>query len=285
MSAVAQAPGPGLCPVRMSDRLPCGRPLYLAPGSGGPPAACLMHNKEWTHKDTTQFHQEIQDILHGVSAHHRPRDTFDFSGFVFLSTDFRRQSFNRTAVFASAEFPLGACFDGAQFLSDAKFTNAVFKKESRFFQTEFLGSPLFLLAEFHEGAFFTLSRFAHGTSFRLATFGPHKEDHQALRDPKPQMADFTGVGFKQPEEVSFYKANEYCTQGLLARFVNCEIQRVRFDDVNWYRPYGRLLLQDEIDIVSPAAEQDADPLIQRDEYGLVAISYRQLVSNFERVRN
>lgn len=58
-------------------------------------------------------------------------------------------------------------------------------------------------------------------------------------------------------------------------------------DVNWHRQDGRMMLQDELDIVEPVkSDANAKPAEERlpsKPYELVAIAYRQLISNFEKV--
>src|SRR2546422_8937073 len=104
------APAP-TCPVMMSDRLPCRPPIYHAPGSSDPNPPCIMHHRETT-KDPLQFRQEIDAILAGTSADHRPKDKFDFTQFVFPETNFSRAKFTQHAYFSSASFTQHAYFSG-----------------------------------------------------------------------------------------------------------------------------------------------------------------------------
>jgi len=63
-------------------------------------------------------------------------------------------------------------------------------------------------------------------------------------------------------------------------------------DVNWHKQAGRMVLQNELDVTAPRGPGEAKgtegqkkkrPTETR--YELVAVVYRQLVNNFERVRN
>src|SRR5437870_12104741 len=99
----AQQPGAPTCPIEMSDGFPCGRNIYHAPGSANPDSLCIMHCAETT-KNPVEFRQEIDAILAGTSADHRPKHRFDFTGFVFPEADLSRATFTQDAYFSGATF-------------------------------------------------------------------------------------------------------------------------------------------------------------------------------------
>ncbi|MEK7214008.1 MAG: hypothetical protein AAB289_00215, partial [Chloroflexota bacterium] len=119
-------------------------------------------------------------------------------------------------------------------------------------------------ADFH-GATFTQDAVFHRTGF-----GP-KADARASGN-SPAIADFRWAEFKHPEQVHFYQTNQESRQGLRARLGNCLIAGVRFEDVNWHREGGRLVLQDELDRGTPAFLG----------YEVVAIAYRRLSENCDK---
>jgi hypothetical protein len=236
------APAP-TCRVWMSDLLPCGRPTYLAPGSMDPNLPCIMHCRETT-KDPVQFRQEIDAILAGKSAHHRPKDRFDFTRFVFPKANFSGATFAQMAYFRRATFTQDAYFSAATFTQEADFGRATFAHHANFF-----------------GATFTQK-----ADFRRATFA--------------QQADFASTEFRRPEQVRFNRVNQQKgAPSLRARFVNCRVEGVQFVDVNWHRQGGRMVLQDELDLTDGTIGEAAGPPCE-----LVAIAYRQLVNNFEKER-
>src|SRR5438128_7429954 len=123
------------CPVKMSDDLPCGRQIYHAPGGGGS-LHCIMHCRETT-KHPVKFRQEIDAILAGTSADHRPKDRFDFTGFVFPEADFRFAKFTQNANFRGATFTQDAYFSEAKFTQNANFRGATFTQNAYFRDAEF----------------------------------------------------------------------------------------------------------------------------------------------------
>src|SRR2546426_3242540 len=119
MSKAQQPSAPeSTCPVLMSDGLRCGRRIYHAPGSADPHPRCIMHCREA--KDPVQFRQEIDAMLGGTSVHHRPKDKFDFTQFVFPEADFSQTTFTQDANFSGAKFTQDANFS-ATFTQHATF--------------------------------------------------------------------------------------------------------------------------------------------------------------------
>jgi hypothetical protein len=195
----------------MSDRKPCGRPIFDDPEKveNDRKPVCLMHStaliKTW---ESTQVQQEIQAILDGTSTYNRRKDTHDFSGFVFLKpANFLRVTFTQKAVF------LGATFAG----------NADFRETT----------------------------FIEGADFSYTSFIPFGVREVADGAPDPEwsaIADFRGAQFMKPTEVRFFQANKEEQEGLRARFLHCEIEQFDFTDVHWYKLGNRIALQDEIDL-------------------------------------
>ncbi len=298
------APAP-TCPVKMTDALPCGRPIYHAPGSADPNPPCIMHCREAT-KDPVQFRQEIDAILTGTSAHHRHKDKLDFTGFVCLEADFSDATFTQEAYFSNATFAQEAnfsratfaqeaYFSRATFTQDANFIGATFTQNARFYSAAFTQDANFISATFTQNANFigatlvqdanfigaTLvqdANFSHATftqdaDFSSATFTQNADFSSATFT---QTAGFRWTEFRQPELVRFYRVNQKeGAPGLRARFVNCRVEGVQFADVRWHRQGGRMVLQDELDLTGPAP---------RPAHELVASAYRQLVNNFEKER-
>src|SRR5437899_520682 len=250
-----RAPAPTCAVIMMSDRLPCGRPIYHAPGSAGPSVHCIMHCRETT-KDPLQFRQEIDAILGGTSTNHRPKDGFDFTGFVFFEANFSGEYFTQNHDFSFATFTQKANFFRAVFTKNANVN-------ANSSTAHFIQHADFSFLDFAEKAPCSVASFTQNANFSGATF--------------TQNADFRGTEFRQPELVRFRQVNQKeDAPRLRARFVNCRVEAVQFADVNWHRPGGRLVLQDELDLTDPPHGDLT--------HELVAIAYRQLVSNFEKER-
>lgn len=163
----------------------------------------------------------------------------------YIETKLAHEDFNFSQVF----FP-----DPADF-SLGTLNNA------HFFGAQFMGRVNFARVEFTGDGDFRVARFAGAADFSSAKFAG--------------IANFIGATFEQPARVRFYQVNKDSAQGLRARFRNCDgIEGVRFEDVYWHRQRGRMVLQDELDVREGKSK----------DYELVAIAYRRLVNNFEKVR-
>ncbi len=109
----------------------------------------------------------------------------------------------------------------------------------------------------------------------------------------PTMVDFSGAHFENPSRVKFSEVNKKSEKGFRARFIDCNIKDVQFVDVNWHRWSGRRVLQDEIDIIGPIKKEESEYQqfvkqtfgTEPTPYELVAAAYRQLINNFEQVRD
>jgi len=187
------------------------------------------------------------------------RDGAYFSEAQFTGeAEFRRAEFSGESYLVGAKFSAHAYFIGSQFKMHANFAEAQFNADAYFRGAQFAGEADFSLAQLKGKAGFSEARFVAEADFSGADF--------------TGIANFIGATFEQPSRVRFHQVNKYTPQGLRARFLNCDgIEGIRFEDVNWHRHEGRMVLQDELD-VSAGNE-------------LVAIAYRRLVNNFQRVRN
>jgi len=277
---MSEAQQPGVpaptCPVWMSDRMPCGRPIYHAPGSTDPDPPCIMHCRETT-KDPAKFREEIDAILAGKSADHRPKDRFDFTRFVFPEAYFIGAKFTRDADFMDATFTQDARFNEATFTQGARFGWANFSQDANFMDTTFTQDADFHGATFTQDARFYYATFTQDARFYGASF---RQDADFYSATFAKTADFSWTDFERPELVRFFRVNQGEDEpGLRARFVNCRVEGVRFADVKWHRQGDRMVLQDELDLTDPADRDAWHPT-----HELVAVAYRQLVNNFERER-
>jgi hypothetical protein len=215
MAELAQQSEPTGCPIDMSDDRPCGRPIHPAPSDVDEQPVCLMHSHD-SNKDQDQFRKEIDAILGGTSAYHRPKNKFDFVQFVFPSAD----------------------FGGATFTQEADFGETV--------------------------------------------FGLRQDDAPVA---SVAIVDFTAARFEQPAKMQFYRVNQGSPRGLRIRLTDSNVENVQFVDVRWHHHGRRMVIQDELDVTAsskPGGEQEQGQREAR--YELVAIAYRQLISNFEKVR-
>ena len=364
---------PTTFPVDMSDNLPCGRPIYAAPTDCDEQPVCLMHSRD-PNKPQDEFKREVEAILADASAHHRPRDRFDFHGFAFLVADFRKETFAKNADFGEATFTKTANFSGATFTEEADFSRANFTKKPYFRMATFAKNVDVSWTTFTEGAIFGQARFARTADFGGATFTEDVNFHGAtfsgeanfgeatftkgayfygatfieeasfhdvtfttganfsratfteranffrtafteaanfaevtfIRNagfsgatfcdaaffddaafgPRESalitgaeihtIADFRDVRFLKPELVRFLRTNGSATEGLRVQFVNCHVEKVQFDAVRWHQYDGRMVLQDELDIL--------DKVKDAPSYEETAIAYRRLIINSEKAR-
>jgi hypothetical protein len=252
------------CPVDMSDLEPCGRPIWDAPAGVDQVRVCLMHSHD-RGKDQREFWKEIDAILQSKSRHHRPTDRFDFKKFVFIEARFRNTWFGNSTTFLDATFLGNAYFYEVRFLHEAIFTGAVFSQVA-FWETTFGGDAYFINANFAESAEFSYILFLGVADFNGAVF---KEPARVVFSHVNEQGDPSGVSrFGLPGPV------QRDPPGLRARLVRCQLQGVRFEDVNWNRRNGRLVLEDEMDLGGNSPWS----------YEAVADAYSRLVSNFQKSR-
>ncbi|TAJ09580.1 MAG: pentapeptide repeat-containing protein [Nitrospirae bacterium] len=228
--------------------------------------------------------------------------------------DFTDTLFENSVDFQTAVFAEDVRFDSAQFSGEANFRQVVcrgegwwpavnFKGNASFAQSNFSKEANFSMATFESNVDFSGARFAfcgnfkgatfrEGANFASAVFASTGEPAADGANVPHVIADFSGARYEKPSHVSFYQVNRDIQGGLRARFVNCNMEAVRFVDVNWHRWHGRKVLQDELDIVSPLKneESETEKFFKQamgkppTRYELVAVGYRKLVDNFEKVR-
>ena len=227
---------------------------------------------------------EVYDIFNGSSAHHRPTDSFDFTGFVFLHTTFSGKVFLRKAIFSNSTITYAAEFFHAQFMEGASFAFTTFDGVANFIGARFESEAKFTGAEFKQRVAFDWARFTGGADFERTVFDQEADFLRTIfGDAKSQegpdsmaVANFRFAEFYKPELIRFIQVNQEGRHGLRALFAGCNVEKVQFEDVNWNRERGRVVLQDEIDV-------RAKPKVAT-SYARVAITYCQLINNFDRAR-
>ena len=278
----------------MSDEQACGRPIPPAPAGVDAEPVCVMHTKN-PNRNAEKFALELKAILGGISQNNRPTDSFDFTGFVFFETKFSKETFLRNAIFSGATFTQDTSFRGATFSHDASFDGATFIQDASFYDATFTQVASFGGAKFNQNASFEGATFTREASFRGATF---TQDASFAVATFTQNASFYGATITQELDFSqatifgsldfrsltvlsqahvlLHRVNEAGdAPGLRMRFGNCLLDRFRFEDVNWHRKGGRLVLQDELDLRKGAGGITHE---------VVAGLYRRLVNNFEKQR-
>ncbi len=280
-----------------------------------------MHLKNQD-KASDAFWKEFEAILAGSSAHHRPKDRYDFRSFVFPDTHFKQAMFTKQVnfgwarftgeadftwarfteeanfsqatfiecpVFYGTVFVQGADFTGTTFASGVNFMGAMFDQVTTFLMATFTKMANFWGAKFTKGASFGRATFKQGADFKWSTFAEEGIFNEAVFGPKNNepnytttkcsdqpIADFRFARFLRPEMVDFTQVNKNGQSRLRARFVNCDMEAVRFEAVRWHKQGSRMMLQDEIDRVAHSQEAT--------DYEEVAIAYRRLINNFEKAR-
>jgi uncharacterized protein YjbI with pentapeptide repeats len=299
------------CPISMlADSRPCGRDLYVARTFRDDFPVCLMHSQHPS-KDRAAFWSEVEAILSGKSKDHRPSDAYDFSGFSFPQSAFGGRKFEKKAIFSGARFVQKVDLEGSTFTKGVNFRAAIiraplFVYDARFFEeadffalytvkdaifslakffcrpdfgsARFVGDTSFQSAQFYSGANFSEAQFTLKANFSGSTVGislsPDMYLPRGIGESSAVVADFTSVVFERPDSAVFLQVNRLSSHGLRIRLVNCNVRKVRFEDVNWYRPKGRLVLQDELDIRATPPQSGAT-------HELIANTYRSLTKNFE----
>lgn len=186
--------------------------------------------------------------------------------------------FVQGADFTGATFALGANFMGAVFDQVTTFLMATFTKMATFWGTKFTKGASFGRVTFKQGADFKWSTFAEEGIFNEAVFGPknNEPNHTTTECSDQPIADFRFARFLRPEMVDFTQVNKNGQSRLRARFMNCDMETVRFEAIRWHKQGSRMMLQDEIDRVAHSQEATG--------YEEVAIAYRRLINNFEKAR-
>ena len=229
--------------------------------------------------------------------------------------DFSGATFRQAAYFSEATFMQSANFFGAAFTEGAAFLGATFTQSAYFNKAEFSKYASFSVATFRKDAFFAgttfggFTDFSHAVFTGAARFAPlaKSEEEEAkpcgfknkvlFQDARFQdYADFRGAvfgepgnstarpafslaRFEKPERVTFYKT--WLGQTL---FVNCDVSKLSFSDVEWGRDGERVRLYEEtVALKDEAAGALRPPVGSRDEriYRLIAETYHQLKNNYD----
>jgi len=184
------------CPVEMSDRKPCGRPVHQQRWADDPDYVCIMHthdpNKEYG-SYSEAFEQELRSICEGRSIHNRTQNKWDFQSFVFFKPNFANwlcgakkeinfsaATFAKVADFSGSSFDRDVDFKGARFREGATFERTTFEQQARFWSVLFAGQANFGWASFADADFsqavfqgeaaFGRARFSGSAKFWYVTF-------------------------------------------------------------------------------------------------------------------
>ncbi|MEK9142886.1 MAG: hypothetical protein AAB308_17670 [Nitrospirota bacterium] len=234
-----------------------------------------MHSRD-PDKDAGAFRTEIDAILAGNSSFHRSVERFDFRGFAFPKYDFSVKVFNKWVDFRGSVFAQEAEFRFTRFSQGADFCEATFTKGADFRTANFIKWAGFRRARFIMGGDFRKVTFSEEGDLSRSVFGPGNGGPTETQESESAVADFRGATFLKPELVRFLQVNRNGGNGLRARFVNCLIKGVRFEDVHWHRESGRMVLQDELDRLANAGDAAS--------YEQVAAAYRRFVINFDETK-
>jgi uncharacterized protein YjbI with pentapeptide repeats len=207
------------------------------------------------------------------SAHFESGASFLYAKF-FGPLDFSYSTHRGDISFTEVIFEQTG-FSCAEFASFVDFYRAAFGGFSNFHMTKFQ-RVRFESARFDRGADFGSATFADEAEFQNASFGSSSD--------QLAVADFSNVRFEKPIRVWFTQVNKGAHLGLRARFLNCEVEQIHLEDVRWHRRHGRMTLQDEIDVICDSKDW-AGKVDRSRGHELVAIAYRQLINNFDKVRS
>jgi len=187
------------------------------------------------------------------------------------SAYFNKAEFRQAAVFPGATFTKDAFFVGAAFAGSADFRHAVFTGAARFAPSAKTEKEEAKPCEFKNRVLFQDARFQDYADFRGAVFG---EPGSSTARPV-----FSLARFEKPERVTFYKT--WLGQTL---FLNCDVSKLSFSDVEWGRDGGRFRLYEEtVALDDEVAEALKLPVGSRSKpkYRLIAETYHQLKSNYD----
>jgi WD40 repeat protein len=287
----------------LNDRL-CGRPALDRTGNIKTPARCAYHTP-----NHVQSQHEQAELTQLLSTADPTVNIIDCSGYIFDSIpplktiyknvcfdgaqftgscDFSHVTFEGSVSFRNTQFRSDCKFNKCRFLADVVFEGARF---SRLFANDatFGGSVWLQSTMFEKRADFSCSNFLRSLVVTDSTF----DGGVFFRDAKLQdvsfvrnrcwqdgdiqaVVDFGNARFDQPENANFRSLNSTDLQGVRMRLVNCNIEQAHFEDVNWHRESGRLVLQDELDI-RRLYENKAS-------FELVIVAYRRLMRSYDDAR-
>jgi uncharacterized protein YjbI with pentapeptide repeats len=160
-----------------------------------------MHSKDPS-KSGGEFEKEFERILDEAE---KTETEANFTGFVFVNSDFHGRTFNSACSFFRAEFSnqsnfIKVTFNGdanfalAKFACAVSFVGAKFEREAVFLGTEFSGRSEFGLATFAGNVYFAASKFNQNADFGSGVFHQSAGFGEAIFG---QGADFGGAQFSQ----------------------------------------------------------------------------------------
>jgi uncharacterized protein YjbI with pentapeptide repeats len=141
---------------------PCCHPVF---GNG---KLCVFHSPEVEIKGSA-FAAALPEILKQTSSSAAPT-VFDFKGFVFPRTDFRKHIFRGIADFRAAIFTDDVDFRDAVFYQQADFHTTEFRGNAGFFGVDFWNSIRMLGTIFQRRAIFNGCKFRGSTAFHGCKF-------------------------------------------------------------------------------------------------------------------
>ena len=234
----------------------CGREIY-------DDYNCIFHSRK-LNKNATLFQKELDEIFRDESL-----NIYDFSHFIFPGQIYFPESINKVIVLNSAIFQEDLPFRPTSFQQNAYFEWASFKGYANFGEKIFQKGAYFDGAVFERATRFYKSSFKDVVSFNSATFENILIINQAESNKifSEKEVDFRGVKFLKPEKVIFRKVNLS-----KFRFLETDLRKVEFVDVDWDMKTGRSRVYDAIEL---------DPVTKKFDYPLIAQLYKRLRANYE----
>ena len=219
---------------------------------------CLMHSRT-REKDSSAFVQTLQVLLNDEARE------LNFSGFCFPE--------GTTSMFRYLHLGRTVRFDKAEFWGDVVFEKVEFQRLVRFDDASFNGSAIFLHVQFNAGAVFSRATFFQAARFLNLDIGPVGDKHD---DSCLHLED---VDLRVPELTVFRSINQARSAGVWFSVENCDIERVRFEEVNWRRQDNRIVLYHETfmpGIWTPGIARASF------KYHLLTLEYIRLMKSLER---
>lgn len=197
---------------------------------------------------------------------------------IFEQALFSKRLSCRSLIFSRARFA------GATFNEGADFRDATFDGLADFASATFDGDTSFSQATFSQGVSLGRSRIRAELDFSRSVVGPpaKPEPSQAHAAAAKPVIDLSEARIEGRGRAYLTQMNFAAPRPCRFRLLDCELHGIRFDDVNWYREKGRIVVQDELDLREGAASPAAQ---RRPTHGLVAMVYGRLVTNFDSARD
>jgi uncharacterized protein YjbI with pentapeptide repeats len=180
--------------------------------------------------------------------------------------DFRRATFSGKATFLDTIFSGKADFWGATFGGGVSFIETAFSGWAGFNGVTFSGGTTFTFSGEGDYSYFSEATFGGEADFRGATFSGGVSFRETTFKG---ICYFTRVTLDEKAEIVFENANLRQTS-----FLDTNLERIYFRDVEWTRKGRRQVLWDEF------PHEGGQP-----NYEKVAENYRQLVINYEAKRD